>query len=85
MRINKIGKFLEIDNSLDFLDLWEKYKSNGELNDEEQDYYVILYKFLASCSFKNITTYKIDEYLSKFDEIPLSVDISISNLIHTIN
>jgi hypothetical protein len=85
MKINKIGKQLQIDNVLDFLNIYEIYETKGKLNDEQSDYYVILFKFLEQEKFKTINKYRIEEYLSKFDNIPLSVDISYSNLIQSIN
>ena len=34
MKINKIGKQLQIDNVLDFLNIYEIYETKGKLNDE---------------------------------------------------
>jgi hypothetical protein len=69
MKINKIGKQLEIDNVLDFLNIYEIYETKGNLNVEQSDYYVILFKFLEQEKFTTINKYRIEEYLSKFDKI----------------
>lgn len=66
MEISRIEKQLSIDNVLDFFSIYEIYVENNELNDEEQDYYVILYKYLEQQKFNKISKYKIEEYLSKY-------------------